>query len=595
MSRHSSLSRRIPIFLATLLAVVLGTAAAVEYVHLERLLLRENEDRLSSATGLVSQILSDQLVDGVDALQTRADSMLRRVLDQTSLPSAEADSMLQEALEDGNGGRAFWLVRDDGTCVAAVGPRTAGDPEPTCADVGDEGWPTEGSFGPIVDIGNEARYRVVVPARAPGWTGRAVFEEAFTSGEGGALVSTLVAPDAQLLVGNHAGGVWTDLGTVVERDIPVDQREPTARFDADGDERIAVVSTIGGTPWVALIHRSVGVVVGPSRTFLAWIAVTGMLILLISSGIAWLLSLRVTSPLSSLTRGAEAIAAGEYGRRVTVGRDDEIGRLGDAFNAMAEEVDHNRQALEARVEARTRSLQEAMARLEEAQEALVRKERLATIGQLAGSVGHELRNPLGVMTNALFYLNAVNENASPKVREYMGILGDQVRTAEKIVSDLLDFARVKSPERDAIPVRSLVEDVLGSVEVPGRISVEVDIAEDTPPIVADRVHVSQILQNLTTNAVQAMEEEGRLSFSAESSNGFVTLLVTDDGAGIPADALPHVFEPLVTSKARGIGLGLAVSRSLAEANDGTLSARSELGVGSTFALTLPSAERTEAR
>lgn len=588
MSRTSSLSRRVPIFLATLLAVVLGSAAAIEYVQLERFLLRENEDRLSSATGLVAQILSDQLVDGVRGLEARADSTLHDVLEEASLPSAEADSMLREALENGNGVRALWLVRDDGVCVAAVAPLAADVSEPTCADVGDENWPTEGPFGPIVAIGNEARYRVGVPARASGWAGRAVFEEAFTSGEGGTLISTLVAPDAQLLVGNRGGGAWTDLGTVVEHDMPVDWQMPTARFEIDGDERVAVVSAIGGTPWVALIHRSVGVVLGPSHVFLAWITGTGMLILLISSGMAWLLSLRFTRPLASLTRGAEAIAAGEYERRVAVGRDDEIGRLGDAFNAMAEEVDHHRQALEARVEERTRSLQEA-------QEALVRQERLATIGQLAGSVGHELRNPLGVMTNALFYLDAVNEKASPKVKEYMGILDQQVRIAEKIVSDLLDFARVKSPERDAVDMRSLVENVLGAVQIPTTITVEIDIAEATPSAAADRLHVSQILQNLTTNAIHAMENgNGRLSFSAESANGFVTLSVADTGTGIAADALSHVFEPLVTSKARGIGLGLAVSRSLAEANGGTLSAQSELGVGSVFTLSLPSAGRTEA-
>src|SRR5690606_1723689 len=135
---------------------------------------------------------------------------------------------------------------------------------------------------------------------------------------------------------------------------------------------------------------------------------------------------------------------------------DELGRLAGAFNQMAERVDDRRHSLETQVAERTETLQQALARLSEAQDQLLRQERLATLGQLAGSVGHELRNPLGVMTNALYYLDAVQSDASPKVREYMQILRDQVGVSERIVSDLLDFGRVGSPDRTMVGVARVV-------------------------------------------------------------------------------------------------------------------------------------------
>jgi signal transduction histidine kinase len=213
-------------------------------------------------------------------------------------------------------------------------------------------------------------------------------------------------------------------------------------------------------------------------------------------------------------------------------------------------------------------------------------------------VGHELRNPLGVMTNALYYLGMVLKKAPPDVTEYLDILRSQVALSEKIVGDLLDFARVKQPSREVVSLEQLIAEQLQRVA--GMLTVHV--ATEFPPtlrgVFVDRVQVGQVVLNLLTNAVQAMSgdspspsEPGTLSIRGRMlDNGQVELAVSDSGSGIKPEHLDKVFEPLFTTKARGIGLGLAVSRTLARANGGDIQVVSRAGEGATFLVTLPAAD-----
>jgi signal transduction histidine kinase len=295
----------------------------------------------------------------------------------------------------------------------------------------------------------------------------------------------------------------------------------------------------------------------------------------------WLLSRQITGPLVKISDAADAIAKGDLSRRVPLDREDELGSLAKSFNSMAEQVGDFTHGLEKRVEQRTMELREA-------QSALVRRERLATLGQLAGSVGHELRNPLGVMTNAVYYLEAVLATSPDTVKEYLGILRTQIGLSEKIISDLLDYARVKPPQRDYVKVDQLVQEQRSRLPHDG-IRVVTDFPADLPPVYVDRVQVGQIVLNLLTNAVQAMPDEGgTLTLRGRGVNGArVVLEVEDTGCGIAPEEQEKVFEPLFTTKARGIGLGLAVSRGLAQANGGSLGLVSTIGRGTTFSLELP--------
>jgi signal transduction histidine kinase len=234
---------------------------------------------------------------------------------------------------------------------------------------------------------------------------------------------------------------------------------------------------------------------------------------------------------------------------------------------------------------------EAVAALDDAQSRLERQAKLAMLGQLSGSVGHELRNPLGVMTNAVYYLEMVQPGAPDDVREYHGILRTQLALAERIVTDLLDFSRVRAPQTEVVSAARLVDDQLSRLPLSPDVRVVRDFLEPGPRVRVDPVQIGQVLFNLLLNAVQAMDGGGgTLTVRSRRAGDTVCLDVADTGPGVPAGFEEKVFEALFTTKARGIGLGLAVSRSLAETNGGRLTLASRPGAGATFTLTLPGAD-----
>jgi signal transduction histidine kinase len=317
-------------------------------------------------------------------------------------------------------------------------------------------------------------------------------------------------------------------------------------------------------------------------------ALTGLLILLGGLLVAWLISRQTTEPLREIVLAANGISEGDYSRRASVSRQDEMGFLADAFNGMANQIEDSQRDLEARVTARTSELEAALGELHEAQETLVRKEKLAMLGVLAGGVGHELRNPLGVMTNAVYYLGAVLKDGPSEVKEYLGILGTQISLAEKIVGDLLDFARIKPPEFEVVSVRQVVDEQLARAGSLEGVAIKHDFPSDLPRIRVDRVQIGQVVLNLITNALQAMNGNATLTFRGRvAADGLVRLDVIDNGSGITPAQMERLFEPLFTTKARGIGLGLAVSRRLAQANGGVISVESTPGAGTTMSVSLP--------
>ncbi len=232
------------------------------------------------------------------------------------------------------------------------------------------------------------------------------------------------------------------------------------------------------------------------------------------------------------------------------------------------------EALEHKVQERTRALQEA-------QEALVRKERLAALGQLAAGISHELRNPLGVIKNSIYFLNMVLPEEE-KVRRHLAILEREVEGATRIVADLLDFTRVKPPKQIPVDLSGLAQEVLQGSPLADNVKVVTDLAADLPRVSLDPEQGKQILGNLVANAIQAMPEGGTLTIEAASCNDGALVAVSDTGVGIPPEHLERIFQPLFTTKAKGIGLGLAITKNLTETNGGTISVESVPGRGSRF-------------
>jgi signal transduction histidine kinase len=239
------------------------------------------------------------------------------------------------------------------------------------------------------------------------------------------------------------------------------------------------------------------------------------------------------------------------------------------------------ETLEERVEERTCELREA-------QDQLVRQERLAVLGRLSGGIAHELRNPLGVISNAVYFLELILQDADPKITEYLEILKFESQAATRLTSDLLNFSALQPGERQPVAVVNLVERTLKRIPVPAQVSVLRNISPELPCALADPDQVEQILGNFVENAYQAMPEGGTLTVSAGFQAGRVVVAVQDTGVGIPPENMKRLFEPLFSTKLRGIGLGLVISQKLAEANGGQIEVESEPGRGATFRLFLPS-------
>ena len=231
------------------------------------------------------------------------------------------------------------------------------------------------------------------------------------------------------------------------------------------------------------------------------------------------------------------------------------------------------------------ALEEKTRALEAAQEELVRRERLAILGQLAGGVSHELRNPLGVIKNSIYYLKMVLPEED-RVRKHLGILDREVATATRIISGMLDFARTTPPVRVPTNLNDLIRHSLDRQNIPDAVQVELDFADGLEPAVIDPDQISLIIDNLLSNGLQAMPDGGRLTVRTRPMSGGVELVIEDTGLGIESDLLERIFEPLFTTKSKGIGLGLALAKRLAEANGGRIRVESTLGAGSRFVIAL---------
>ena len=222
--------------------------------------------------------------------------------------------------------------------------------------------------------------------------------------------------------------------------------------------------------------------------------------------------------------------------------------------------------------------------LSSAREELFQKQKLTVLGQLAGGVGHELRNPLGVIKNAVYFIKMRNNAiADSAVIANLDIIERELGIASKIVSDMLNFARVKTPVfSSGLDLNKLVAETLSKVKIPNNITVTTEFSKNLTRVAADATQVQQIFINLIENALEAMDGGGNLKIATRSTDEVHEAVFADEGCGISKDNLRKIFEPLYTGKAKGIGLGLAVSKSLAEANDAVIEVQSEEGTGSTF-------------
>jgi signal transduction histidine kinase len=264
-------------------------------------------------------------------------------------------------------------------------------------------------------------------------------------------------------------------------------------------------------------------------------------------------------------------------------------RIGGAIRQLELEQSLRRyyEQLEEEVINRTRDL-------EKVQEKLIRSERLAAVGELASGVGHELRNPLNVIRNCAYLLKMpLTEKDDADVISTLNVLDKQIDIANKIVTDLLDFTRITPPSPVRVDLKNIINESLSWITVPDNITVKSSLNGHARPVRTDPEQMSRVFANIIANAVQAMSAKGgELNINTGEDNGFTWIKFRDNGCGIPKENIEKIFEPLFTTKTKGIGLGLAISKRLAEQNGGKIEVESKAGQGTTFTVKLPLEKRS---
>jgi two-component system NtrC family sensor kinase len=309
----------------------------------------------------------------------------------------------------------------------------------------------------------------------------------------------------------------------------------------------------------------------------------------------------VTRPIEEFVVATQEIGARHLDRPIRVETSEELSELARSFNDMRERLrvaqDENAQftqRLEAMVEERT-------AQLRAAQKKLLQADRLASLGQLAASVAHEINNPISGVLNLSMLLQRIVDRADqvpperlPEFRRYLAQVVTETSRVGRIVADLLAFSRRARRPDTLASIKEIVENTVTLVSHKlelGGVRLAFDLAADVPPLRCDPSQIQQVVMNLLLNAAEATPTGGTVSVSTgvEPGTGRLVLEVADTGAGIPPEIVDKIFDPFFTTKeeGKGVGLGLAVVYGIVQSYSGEIEVRSAVGAGTTFRVLLP--------
>jgi two-component system, NtrC family, sensor kinase len=333
-----------------------------------------------------------------------------------------------------------------------------------------------------------------------------------------------------------------------------------------------------------------------SQLMLTYTAAASFIIAVLSFLFIWKI---IHDPLARLKSGTDRLRAGDLGYQIDVASSDEIGELSTSFNSMSYELFVARQevtswakTLEVRVEEKTRELRRV-------HEQMLQAERMVAIGKMAAVMAHEINNPLaGILTYAKlirrwFERGIEGEAKKKEVIESLDLIAGESRRCGDLVKNLLTFSRTSPISLERANLNSVVERCVKLIEHKAdlmSIQLQVNLAADLPNVYCDAGQIEQVLLALSMNAIDAMPHGGNLWLkSAKLSDNEIQLTVRDDGMGIPADVIPQLFEPFMTTKevGKGVGLGLAISKGIVDRHGGKIEVDSQAGRGTTFRITLP--------
>jgi two-component system, NtrC family, sensor kinase len=304
----------------------------------------------------------------------------------------------------------------------------------------------------------------------------------------------------------------------------------------------------------------------------------------------------LNQPLRILIEGTQRIAQEDLDFQIPIRTEDELGVFAQFFNQMTRELKRAKQSLtdwgcrlEQMVCERTKDLQDA-------QQQLVRSEKLASLGKLAAGVAHEINNPL---TGVLTFSQLLMEQFPPESNEHkdLKVIVNETVRCRGIVRGLLEFARQSAPEKAAVDVHEIIEEVLRMVtnqELFQNIQVHKDYDSRAPHLMVDRDQIKQVIFNIVVNAAEAMAKTGSVRIRSEwdEDRGQLALHFIDDGPGIEPEVLNKLFDPFFTTKEMGTGLGMAISYGIIKGHRGSIEVKSKPGEGCEVIVSLPAGQPT---
>jgi signal transduction histidine kinase len=333
---------------------------------------------------------------------------------------------------------------------------------------------------------------------------------------------------------------------------------------ADAPERLAVAARIASLGWTVLVEQPTSEAYANAAALQRQLTVAIAAALVVMIGVGWLFGRRFIAPIFTLKRATQAVAAGQMDARVKITTGDEFQDLGASFNAMAD-------------------------RLVELQEDVKRQERQAMFGKIAAGLVHDLSHPIQNIGNSTRLL--LRDDLDGESRDlFHRTIDRELVTLKRFMDDLRNIVKPKPIERFAMDVNVAVSEIVDSMRAEGErtgVAIEASYADGPLTIDGDRFALGRVLRNLITNAVQATGRGGRVAIVSGRAGGRVQITVSDTGSGIPADRLPAIFDEYVTTKRRGLGLGLAICKRIVEQLDGTITVKSEVGRGTEFTLRFP--------
>ncbi len=281
----------------------------------------------------------------------------------------------------------------------------------------------------------------------------------------------------------------------------------------------------------------------------------------------YLVYMHVVVPLGQIEATTRKIAHGDFTFIPEVRSQDEVGTCVGAFNRMVKELQEN-------------------------QDMLVQTKKLAALGTVTSGVAHELNNPLNnISTSCQIVMEELNSPDRDYLRKLLGNIMSQTDKARDIVRNLLEFSRERVFTLEPVKLGDLIHDTFDLIQsdIPSNVEIEIQVRDDIPDLMVDRIRVQQALLNLILNGMQAMPDGGKLTVRTWQDDASVSIDISDTGIGIPAEDLPRIFDPFFSTKdvGKGTGLGLSVSYGIIDKHGGRITVRSVPGRGTTFTIVLP--------